>query len=78
MHGAANLENKNQKTYPRDGIREISIVTFIVSCEWILLELQSFEFFEPKNSAAKGMRPRIVTVGSCSSCIFPNLCFASY
>ena len=23
----------------------LSIVTFIVSCEWILLELQSFEFF---------------------------------
>jgi hypothetical protein len=31
--------------------------TFIVSCEWTLLDLhvQSFEFFEPKNSEAKGI-----------------------
>jgi hypothetical protein len=56
----------------------LSIGTFIVSCEWILLELQSFEFFQPKNSEAKGMRPRIITVSYCSSRIFSNLCFTSY
>jgi hypothetical protein len=35
----------------------LSIGTFVVWCEWILLELQLLEFLEPKNSEAKGMQP---------------------